>query len=188
MSDFFHRTFDYIISSELLPVFMRMKLMRMRGYGVKVGSCIWSHHIIKSTRMSLGDKSFINVGFFFDGADRLHIGDRVRIGQFVRVLTATHEIGPSEQRCTMEAVLKPVTIEDGCWIGANVTILPGVVIRRGCVIGAGSLVTKSTEADSLYYGNPARKVRNLNVAPTPAAVPWEQAAAFAPPRRWAEGR
>lgn len=173
MSDYFHRAFDYLISNELIPVFMRMKFMRMRGYGVDLTSCIWSHHIIKSNRMTLGEQSFINVGFFFDGAERLHIGNRVRIGQFVRVLTATHEIGPSEQRCTMEAVLKPVTIEDGCWIGANVTILPGVVIGRGCVVGAGSLVTASTEPDCLYLGSPARKVRSLKAAPE--VVPWKGA-------------
>lgn len=188
MSDFVHRSLDYLLSSEFLPVFARMKIMRMRGYGVKVGSCIWSHHIIKSTKMTLGDQSFINVGFFFDGADHLHIGDRVRIGQFVRVLTATHEIGPSEQRCTMEAVIKPVTIEDGCWIGANVTILPGVVIRRGCVIGANSLVTKSTEADCLYHGNPARKVRSLVTAPDNDPELREDVESHYPPLKLAERR
>lgn len=165
MSDLFHRMFDHLISTEMVPVFLRMKLMRLRGYGVHKTSCVWSHHIIKSTKITLGDQSFINIGFFFDGADNLHIGNRVRIGQFVTVLTATHEIGPSEQRCTMEAVLKPVIIEDGCWIGANVTILPGVVIRRGCVIGAASLVTRSTEPDCLYIGNPARMVRALDTGP-----------------------
>ena len=75
----------------------------------------------------------------------------------------------------MEAVLKPVTIEDGCWIGAGVTILPGVVIRAGCVIGAGSLVTKSTEADCLYYGNPAKKVHDLNAIDNIATIAKVQA-------------
>lgn len=140
-----------------------MKLMRLRGYDVDSTSCIWSHHVIRSNKISLGHESFINVGFFFDGAASLEIGNRVRIGQYVRVLTATHEIGSPAQRCTMEAVLKPVVIEDGCWIGAGVTILPGVVIRAGCVIGTNSLVTRSTEPNCLYQGCPARKVRNLGI-------------------------
>ena len=161
MSEYVHRAVDYLLSSELVPVFVRMKIMRMRGYQFSPTSCIWSHQIIKSKRMSLGDLSFINVGFFFDGAGDLSIGNRVRIGQFVKILTATHEIGPSEQRCTMEAVIKPVRIENGCWIGANVTVLPGVVIGKGCVIGAGSVVTKSTEEDCLYMGSPARLIRRL---------------------------
>lgn len=184
MSDFAHRAFDYLLSSELVPVFIRMRVMRMQGYDFPPSTCIWSRHIIKSKRMSLGHESFINVGFFFDGAGDLKIGSRVRIGQFVRILTATHEIGPSEQRCTMEAVIKPVSIENGCWIGANVTVLPGVVIRKGCVIGANSVVTKSTEPDCLYLGNPARKVRKLK---GPAEVMrWEDA--VSPPLKLAERR
>lgn len=168
MSDFIHRAVDSLLSSELVPVFLRMNLMRLCGYKVTQSSCIWSHHIIKSKQISLGEESFVNVGFFFDGAGELSIGNRVRIGQFVRILTATHEIGPSEQRCTMEAVIKPVRIENGCWIGANVTILPGVVIRKGCVIGANSLVTASTEENCLYLGNPARKIRSLKEGSAPA--------------------
>ncbi|MCJ2012613.1 acyltransferase [Methylobacterium sp. J-076] len=173
MSDFFHRSFDYILSSELIPVFLRMKVMRMRGYNFTSDACIWAHHIIKSKQMSLGRESFINIGFFYDGAGDLDIGDRVRIGQFVRVLTATHEIGPSEQRCTMQAVVKPVSIEDGCWVGANVTILPGVVVRKGCVIGANSLVTRSTDENCLYVGNPARRIRRIKDGGEVVALPVE---------------
>nr|WP_304437690.1 DapH/DapD/GlmU-related protein [Frigoribacterium sp. Leaf44] len=50
----------------------------------------------------------------------------------------------------------PVTIEDGCWIGANVTILPGVTLGRGSVVGAGSVVTKSYPPNSKLAGSPAR--------------------------------
>jgi maltose O-acetyltransferase len=93
----------------------------------------------------------------------LTIERNVRIGQFVRVITATHEIGPPWQRCTIEAMVKAVTIEEGCWIGSGVTILPGVTVRQGCVIGAHSLVTKNTEPNGLYVGNPARRIRDLPV-------------------------
>ena len=167
MSDFFHRAFDYVLSSELVPVFIRMKVMRMYGYNFASDSCLWSRHIIKSKRMSLGNESFINIGFFYDGAGYLTIGSRVRIGQFVRVLTATHEIGSKEQRCTMEALIKPVSIEDGCWIGANVTILPGVTIKKGCVIGANSLVARSTNEDCVYFGNPAHLIRKIEFSHDP---------------------
>ncbi|WP_348642258.1 DapH/DapD/GlmU-related protein, partial [Methylobacterium sp. WL7] len=57
--------------------------------------------------------------------------------------------------------IKPVSIEDGCWIGANVTVMPGVTIKRGCVIGANSLVVESTDEDCLYYGTPARRIKNF---------------------------
>jgi acetyltransferase-like isoleucine patch superfamily enzyme len=49
-------------------------------------------------------------------------------------------------------------IEDDCWIGMNVCLMPGVRIRRGCVIGAGAIVTRTTEPYSIYAGVPARKI------------------------------
>ncbi|MCL9683562.1 acyltransferase [Legionella maioricensis] len=49
-------------------------------------------------------------------------------------------------------------IEDDCWVGMNVCLMPGVRIRRGCVIGAGAIVTRTTEPYSIYAGVPARKI------------------------------
>jgi acetyltransferase-like isoleucine patch superfamily enzyme len=56
---------------------------------------------------------------------------------------------------------KPITIGAGSWIGCNVTLLPGANIAPGCVIGAGSVVTKPTLPDGVYVGAPARLVRFL---------------------------
>lgn len=56
-----------------------------------------------------------------------------------------------------------IIIEDEVWIGANVTILPGVHIGKCSVIGAGSLVNKEVDAYSIYAGTPARKIRKLNM-------------------------
>ena len=57
---------------------------------------------------------------------------------------------------------KPVNIGNGCWICANVTILPGVIIGDGCVIGAGSVVTRNIPANSFAAGNPCRVIRALS--------------------------
>ena len=57
-------------------------------------------------------------------------------------------------------------IEDDCWIGMNVCLMPGVRIKRGCVIGAGAIVTRTTEPYSIYAGVPARKIgTRLTVEP-----------------------
>jgi acetyltransferase-like isoleucine patch superfamily enzyme len=50
-------------------------------------------------------------------------------------------------------------VEDKVKIGMNATILPGVILAEGCVIGAGSVVTKSTEPNAVYVGNPATKIK-----------------------------
>lgn len=54
-----------------------------------------------------------------------------------------------------------IVVEDEAWIGANVTILPGVRIGRCSVIGAGSVVTRDVEPYSIYAGVPAKKIRDL---------------------------
>lgn len=58
----------------------------------------------------------------------------------------------------------PITIGDDCWIGGDVTILPGVTIGAGCVIGAKSLVTKDIPAGYVAMGAPCRPVRPITDA------------------------
>ena len=55
-----------------------------------------------------------------------------------------------------------ITIGNGCWIGANVVVLPGVTIGDGTVIGAGSVVTKDIPSNVVAVGNPCRVVRKIN--------------------------
>ena len=161
MSDFGYRVLNGILGSPFLTVGTRNSLMKRLGFKLGNNSAIWSGGSFMSKKFTIGTGVFINVGFYFDGYDEMHIGDNVRIGQFVRVLTASHDIGPPHQRGLIEVVGKPVTIKDGCWIGAGVTILPGVTIERGCVLATGAVVIASTEPDGLYAGNPARLVRPL---------------------------
>lgn len=161
MGNYIHRIVDAALASEFLPVSIRMPLMRRLGYDVDRSSCIWARASFRSRTVKIGSEVFINVGFFYDGFMPLEIGPNVRIGQFVRIITGSHEIGPPTQRCVVEAVGGPVVIGRGCWIGSGVTILPGVTIAEGCVIAAGSLVTRSTEPNGLYAGIPARLVRAL---------------------------
>ena len=165
MSDYIYRITNVALASELLPVFLRTRAMRALGFNMSLEAAIWAGANLRSKKINIGPGVFINVGFYHDGYDTLTIEDNVRIGPFVRILTATHEIGPSHQRGQIEVVGKPVCIQHGSWIGAGVTILPGVTIGRGCVIAANSIVLKTTEPDGMYAGNPARRVRDLAVEP-----------------------
>jgi maltose O-acetyltransferase len=162
MGNYVHRVTDALLASELVPVEIRMKLMRCMGFKIDKSSCVWAGASFRSKLVTIGTHVFINVGFFYDGYAPLIIGNNIRIGQFVRILTASHDIGPPEQRCLIEVAGKPIEIQDGCWIGSGAIILPGVTISRGSVIGAGAIVTKSTVPNGLYAGNPARLIRMLD--------------------------
>jgi acetyltransferase-like isoleucine patch superfamily enzyme len=54
----------------------------------------------------------------------------------------------------------PITIEEDVWIAANSTVTANVTIAKGCVIGANSVVTKNTELMGIYFGTPARRLRD----------------------------
>ena len=81
----------------------------------------------------------------------------------VTFTTHTHQIGSSMRRAPRDTIFKPIVVEDGCWIGANVTILPGVRIGKGTVVGAGSIVVHNLDENSVYVGNPARKIKQLDI-------------------------
>ena len=92
------------------------------------------------------------------------IGDRVMFGPSVSIFAATHETEVQSRRDNIEYA-REVRIGNDCWIGGNVTILPGVVIGNGCTIGAGSVVTKSIPAYSVAIGSPARVVKSVTPLP-----------------------
>ncbi|MFW6772738.1 DapH/DapD/GlmU-related protein [Nocardioides sp. CPCC 205120] len=102
----------------------------------------------------------INAGCHFENREPVSIGDRVYLGPQVLIGTSTHAVGPTEQRAGSYSGA-PVSIADGCWVGARAVILPGVTVARGCVIAAGSIVTRDTLPDGLYAGVPATRVRDL---------------------------
>jgi maltose O-acetyltransferase len=170
MGDFAHRVTDALLRTEFLPVGVRMHLMRRVGYDVHPSSCVWAGAILRSKNLSVGPNSFINVGFFFDGHEHLEIAGNVRIGQFVRVITASHRIGPAEQRCTLEVAGGPVHIGKGSWIGCNVTLLPNIRVAEGCVIASGAVVTHSTIPNGLYAGVPAQLKRRLDDIAAPVKL------------------
>ncbi len=92
------------------------------------------------------------------------IGDRTLIGPGTVITCTNHAIDPHER---IEGGLfdnKPVTIGDYVWIGANVTILPGVTIGDNAIIGAGSVVTKDIPANVIAVGNPCRVLREVTEA------------------------
>ena len=115
-----------------------------------------------SVAVSLGDNSGIGVNALI--SSYVTIGNDVMMGPECMIFTSNHgmdrlDIPMWKQK---HADPKPVVIGNDVWIGARVTILPGVHIGDGSVIGAGSVVTKDVEAYSIVAGNPAKLIRKRN--------------------------
>lgn len=111
--------------------------------------------------MKIGQGTFVNYGCMFNTTAPITLGQNCDIGMNVLFVTSSHELGPAERRAGA-ATADPIEIGDGTWIGANAVILPGVTVGAGCVIAAGAVVVRDCDANGLYAGVPARKVRSLH--------------------------
>jgi acetyltransferase-like isoleucine patch superfamily enzyme len=108
--------------------------------------------------LSIGKRVFINSGCRFQDQSDITIGDDCLIGHNAVIATLQHDIAPSRRGDVIPA---PVVIGRNVWLGANVTVLPGVSIGDDAVIGAGSIVTKNIPAGCIAVGSPARVVRTI---------------------------
>lgn len=106
------------------------------------------------SNIRIGADTIIGEGVVLDGRAALTIGNHVDIASDVMIYNAHHDISDKY----FSPVIKPVTIDDYVFIGPRVIILPGVHIKKGAVVGAGAVVTKDVEADSIVAGVPAKEI------------------------------
>lgn len=117
-------------------------------------TCDYGNNIV------LGKNVFINSNcYFMDGA-KITVGDNVFIGPSCGFYTANHPLDYQTRNQGVEQAL-PILIGNNVWLGGNVIVLPGVEIGDGCVIGAGSVVTKDIEANSIATGVPCKVIKKI---------------------------
>ncbi|MGA6128271.1 MULTISPECIES: DapH/DapD/GlmU-related protein [unclassified Microbacterium] len=150
-----------IINSDAFPRSLRSRAWTALGLDVHPTALIDAGAFIGAlSGLHIGERSFVNVNCFFDLAAPIHIGSRCDLGPEVALITSTHQIGPAYRRAGANES-HAIHIGDGSWLGARVTVLPGVTIGSSCVIAAGAVVTTDCEPGYLYAGIPARRVREL---------------------------
>lgn len=110
--------------------------------------------------IEVGENFYANVNCVILDEAKVTFGDNVFIAPNCGFYTAEHPLDVGQRNSGLEYA-QPITICDNVWIGAQVCILPGVTVGEGCVIGAGSVVTKNIPAHTLAVGNPCRVVRKL---------------------------
>lgn len=108
--------------------------------------------------ITLGARIFINSGCRFQDQGGITIGDDCLIGHNTVLATLNHDMDPAKRADLHPA---PIVIGRNVWIGANVTVLPGVTIGDDAVVAAASVVTKDVPAGSVVVGSPARVIRTI---------------------------
>ena len=110
--------------------------------------------------LSVGKAVGFNYGCWVNARGDVTIGNYVILGPYCVIHSANHNMEALEVPVQQQGFVElPVTIGDNVWLGARVTVLPGVTIGENAVIGAGSVVTKDIPADAIAVGNPAKVIR-----------------------------
>lgn len=109
--------------------------------------------------IKLGKNVFINSCCQFQDQGGITIGNDTNIGPKVVIATINHGFAAEDRHTNY---LAPVNIGNYVWIGASVVILPGVTIGDNAIIGAGAVVTKDVEANTIVGGVPAKFIKKIN--------------------------
>ena len=109
--------------------------------------------------ISVGKNVFINMCCRFQDQGGISIDDGCFIGHNVTLATLNHDINP-KNRITMHPA--PIKINKNVWIGSDTTILPGVTIGEGAIIGAGSVVVKDVPSNCIAAGNPCKIIKYIS--------------------------
>jgi maltose O-acetyltransferase len=149
-----------VLASPLVPRPLRAALLRATGVPTRAWN-IAPHCFFGGRDVTIGRGTFVSARCLFDPFAPITIGERVAVAMEVSFVTSSHEPGPPDRRAGA-VTASPITVGDGCWIGARATILGGVSVGEGCVVAAGAVVTRSCEPHGLYAGVPARRVRDLD--------------------------
>jgi acetyltransferase-like isoleucine patch superfamily enzyme len=119
-----------------------------------------------SPQIKIGNNCCIGEFFHITAINQIIIGNNVLTGRKITITDNAH--GDSVKDLIHTAPIKrplsskgPVIIEDNVWIGDKVTVLPGVCIGYGSIIGANAVVTKDVPANCVVGGNPAKIIRRI---------------------------
>ena len=141
------------IKSHFNPV-SGIKVRLLRLFGAKIGRGV----VIKPGvnvkypwLLSIGDYSWIGEDVWIDNLAQVTIGSNCCISQGAMLLCGNHNY----RLPTFDLMIKPITLEDGAWIGAKSVVCPGVTAGRDSILTVGSMATADMEAGKIYQGVPA---------------------------------
>ncbi len=149
------------------PIANEMRIAILRRQGARIGRCVKilpGVFIEYPQKLKIGDGVSIQHYCYLNAYGGIEIGNDVSIAHGSSVMSSTHSFeGVAKIReATLQAA--PVRIGSNVWIGMKSSILMGVRIGDGVVIGACSLVNKDVPGESVAFGIPAKRIRNRRTA------------------------
>lgn len=141
------------------------------GKNMTINSAFWANPVggTQTCFLIKGEEAVIDIGnnvgisnVIFAASVSIKIHDNVNLGGGVKIFdTDFHSIDLHERLADINIPVKPVVIEEGVFIGADVIILKGVTIGKESVVGAGSVVAKNIPPGEIWGGNPAKFIKKI---------------------------
>jgi putative colanic acid biosynthesis acetyltransferase WcaF len=154
-----------LLRCTIIP-FSAFRVSVLRVFGARVGRRVVIKPGVRVKHpwlLSIGDFSWLGEDVWVDNLARVTLGSSVCISQGAYLCTGNHNWAD----VTFGLVTKPISLEDGSWVGARATICPGVTLRPGAVAGAGSVTTRDLPDCEIHSGNPARFIRMRQITDKP---------------------
>jgi putative colanic acid biosynthesis acetyltransferase WcaF len=141
-----------------------LKIIILKLFGARIGEGVVlkpSINVKYPWNLEIGNYTWVGEGTWLDSLDKIKLGNNCCISQGVYFCTGNHDwTDPA-----FGLIVKPISVEDGAWVGARATVLPGVTVKSHSIVTAGSVIAKDTEAYGIYVGNPAVKVKERKIRP-----------------------
>lgn len=142
-------------SKNMIAIMIRSLLLKTIGIRNKGNIFVdYGFDVLNSRNITFGKN--VSLGHYnrIWAFSKVTIGDYVQTALGLTIIAGSHENGTFEPKKNQEVI-----IGSGCWIGANVTIVGGVKVGKGCIVGAGALVNKDIPEFSIVGGVPARIIK-----------------------------
>jgi putative colanic acid biosynthesis acetyltransferase WcaF len=134
----------------------RCELLRWFGARIGVGVvCKPGVRVKYPWRLEVGDHSWIGEDCWIDNLANVAIGRDCCLSQGSYLCTGNHDWADQ----AFSLIVGEIHVEDGAWVGARATLLPGVTLRAGAIAAAGSVIAHSIPTNEIHGGNPARFIK-----------------------------
>lgn len=142
--------------------FSAFKVFVLRCFGARMGKGIRIKPAVRIKypwKLEVGDYAWIGEDVWIDNLDQVVIGAHCCISQGAMLLCGNHDF----KKSSFDLITKPISLEQGVWIGAKSVVGPGVTVRHHAVLTVGSVATSDLEAMGIYRGNPAQFIKKRNI-------------------------
>lgn len=141
---------------------LKRSLYRLMGYQIGENTRICSSaRLFGAGEIIIGSNVWIGPETMILTASKVSIGNNVDLAPRVYIGTGTHNVGDIKGRVAGKGISRDICIEDGCWLGSNVIIQPGVTVSKMTMVNSGAIVTKQFKPYSLLAGVPAKFLHSI---------------------------